>query len=321
VPEPRIGRSVTLHFKGDWGQANLHRICGWVSQEFNDRAGPYSKAAIWSGRGMVDSVLAVGRGEVDVALAVPAAIVPMALDGSPPFDGEAFPQLRALGTMPQTDRLVVALKASHGVRSFAELRDKKPRLAIATSPDDGVNTVGFAAHRLMELADVPRQAIEAWGGRYVEAERPGDCTRLVQEGRADAIIYEAIMTGFWRDLANAVDLVFLPVEDGVLERFRRQYRWPRATLPPGYLRGLEQELTTLDFSDFLMIARADLPDDVAYLIAWCMCERREGLERQYRHLPPERSPVTYPLDPVKIARTAIPLHPGAERYYRDAGVL
>jgi TRAP-type uncharacterized transport system substrate-binding protein len=52
-----------------------------------------------------------------------------------------------------------------------------------------------------------------------------------------------------------------------------------------------------------------------------MCERREAIERQYAHIPPHRSPVTYPLDPVKIAQTSIPLHPGAERYYRDAGVL
>ena len=84
---------------------------------------------------------------------------------------------------------------------------------------------------------------------------------------------------------------------------------------------MTEPVTTLDFSDFLMMARADLEDDVAYLLAWAMCETRDILERQYRHIPPERSPVTYPLDPVKIARTTIQLHPGAERYYREAGYL
>jgi TRAP-type uncharacterized transport system substrate-binding protein len=64
-----------------------------------------------------------------------------------------------------------------------------------------------------------------------------------------------------------------------------------------------------------------MPDDVAYLIAWCMCETREGIERTYRHIPPERSPLSYPLEPRKIASTSIPLHPGAAAYYRDAGVL
>ena len=48
-----------------------------------------------------------------------------------------------------------------------------------------------------------------------------------------------------------------------------------------------------------------MPDDVAHLIAWCLGETRGALERQYRHLPPNRSPVSYPLDPAKMARTPI----------------
>ena len=321
VAEPRLARSVTLQFQGDWGQANLHRICGWLSQEIVDRTGPFSRVGIWSGRGGLDSVHAVGRGQVDVALAVPAAFVPMTLEGRGIAKGEAFPNLRALGTMPQTDRLVVALRGDLGIRSFEDLRRKAPKLRIATSPDDGTNTIGYAAQRLMEAAGLSRAKIESWGGSYIERERPNDCVALVREGKADAVIHEAIMTPWWQDLANALDIAFLPVEGNVLETMQRDYLWPRATLKAGYLKGMNEEFVTLDFSDFLMIAREDLPDDIAYLIAWCMCERREALERQYRHIPPERSAVTYPLVPAKIATTSIPLHPGAERYYRDAKLL
>jgi TRAP transporter TAXI family solute receptor len=321
VAEPRLKRSVTLQLQGDWGAANLHRIFGWLSQEMVDRTGPFSRFGIWSGRGGLDSVQAVGRGQVDVALAVPSAFVPMTLEGKGIAKGETFANLRALGTMPQTDRLVLAIRAEHGIHSVDELRKKAPKLTIATSPDDGVNTVGYAAQRLMEAAGLPRAMIESWGGTYVERERPNECVDLVRQGKADAIIHEAIMTPWWQDLANSIDMAWLPVEDKTLEAMRRDYKWPRATLKAGYLKGMAEEFVTLDFSDFLMIARDDLPDDVAYLMAWCMCERREGLERQYRHIPPERSAVTYPLDPKKIATTSIPLHPGAERYYRDAKVL
>ena len=64
-----------------------------------------------------------------------------------------------------------------------------------------------------------------------------------------------------------------------------------------------------------MLTRSDLPDDVAYAIAWVLGETREVIERQYRHLPPEKSPITYPLDPVAMGRTPVPLHPGAAEYY------
>jgi uncharacterized protein len=321
VPEPRIARSLTLQLQGDWGQANLHRIFGFLSQEVTSRAGPYSRVAIWSGHGGFDSVTAVGRGEVDVALAVPSAFVPMTLTGKGIAKGETFPELRALGTMPQTDRLVVAVKSELGVRSFDDLRRKAPKLKIATSQDDGINTIGWAAQRVMEAAGLPRVTIESWGGSYIERVRPNECIALVADGTCDGIIHEAIMTQWWQDLANGTDLSFLPLEENVLAAMERDYQWPRATLPDGYLRGMAGPFTTLDFSDFLMIAREDLPDDVAYLIAWCLCERRQVVDNAYRHILPERSPVTYPLVPAKIAQTAIPLHPGAERYYREAKLL
>jgi len=42
---------------------------------------------------------------------------------------------------------------------------------------------------------------------------------------------------------------------------------------------------------------------------------------QYRHIPPERIPVSPPIDPKAVCRTPIPLHPDVARYYRDAGHL
>ena len=48
--EPRLHRPVNLAFRGDWGQANMHRICGWLAQEIGDRSPEGSQFAIWSGR-------------------------------------------------------------------------------------------------------------------------------------------------------------------------------------------------------------------------------------------------------------------------------
>ena len=318
---PHVSRSITLHFYGDWGQANLHRVCGWLAQEVGDRAGPHSRFAIWNGRGGTDAVRALGRGQVDVALATPAAFVTMALDGRGPYAGEAFPHLRALGSVPQTDRLVLAVNAEIGIRSFADLRERRVSLRIATSPDDGVNHIGLAVQRIMMLEGIPRATLEGWGGSYLEDERPLPCVSHVREGRAHAVFHEAIMTSWWQNLANSRELTFIPVDATVLDQLERECSWPRAVLPAGYFRGLDTPLQTLDFSDFLVMVRADLPEDVAYLITWCMSETRAALEAQYRHIPPERSPVSYPLDPAKMARTPIPLHPGAERYYSEHGHL
>ncbi|MFC9502782.1 TAXI family TRAP transporter solute-binding subunit [Streptomyces sp. NPDC057002] len=308
-PEPKIDRSLTLHLRGDWGSANLHRVCGWIAQELADRCGPHTRIATWNSRGFSDAVRAVGRGEVQVAVATPAAFVTAALDGRGVYADEFFPDLRALGVVPQRDRLVVAVHKDLGVSTFAQLREHKPALRLATSVHDGVNHVGLAAHEVLTRSGVD---ITGWSGELLEDERPFESLDHVKEGRANAIVHEAIMLPAWQEFGR--DMNFLEVEDGVLDGLHDDFGWPASVVDDGYFPG-RSAFKTLDFSDFLVLTRADLADDVAYAIAWVLGETRHIIEGQYRHLAPERSPITYPLDPVTMGKAPIPLHPGAARYY------
>lgn len=320
VSQPRLDRAITLHMQGDWGVANLHRICGWLSAGLGERTAAGSRFAIWNGRGGTDSIKAVAEKEVDLALFVPAGFAATVLNRRGLYEGEGIENLRALATMPQDDRLVLAVDSSYGFTTLDDIRRAKPPLRLATSPDDGVNTVGFAAARLLAAAGLSRSDIESWGGAILEGEAPGHVIPRATRGEADAVLFEAIMTPWWDDLLEARDMTFVAIDGGVLDDLERRYGWRRGTVRAGHFRGQHDAFETLDFSDFLMIARDDMPDDLAYLLAWHMCENRDGIERQYRHLPPDRSPLTYPLDPAKMARTAIPLHDGAARYYAEAGV-
>ncbi|MFE1591445.1 TAXI family TRAP transporter solute-binding subunit [Nocardia sp. NPDC058705] len=308
-PQPSIARTHTLRMQGDWGAANLHRVCGWVGQELTARSGPGTRFAIWNGRGFVDGVHAVARGEVDVAMVTPAAFVSAALDGRGVYEGEAHPQLRALGTVPQRDRLVFGVHRSLGITTFEQLRAAAPQLTVATAPDDGINHVGIAAHALLERSKVD---ILGWGGSFLYAEQPFPAFDHVLAGRANAIVQEAVMVGPWQKFGG--DYHFLEVEPEVLASLNNDLGWPSAVVSEGWFPGAPS-FHTLDFSDFLMVTSTDLPDDIAYAIAWILGETREVIERQYAHLTPERSPITYPLDPVVMGRTPIPLHPGAARYY------
>ncbi|MFC8824244.1 TAXI family TRAP transporter solute-binding subunit [Streptomyces sp. NPDC057137] len=307
--EPRIDRSLTLQLRGDWGTANLHRVCGWIAQELADRCGPYTRIATWNSRGFSDAVHAVGRGEVQVALTTPVAFAVAALDGRGVYTDEHHPGLRALGVIPQRDRLVVAVHKDLGITSFAQLRAEKPVLRLATSVHDGVNHVGLAAHEILTRSGVD---VTGWGGRLLEDERPFESLDHARDGRANAIVHEAVMLPAWQDIGR--EFTFLAVEDEVLDGLRADFGWPDAYVDDGWFAG-QDGFRTLDFSDFLVLTRDDLPEDVAYAIAWVLGETRHLIEGQYRHLPPERSPITYPLDPVTMGRSPVPLHPGAARYY------
>lgn len=319
--QPRIDRSVSLKFVGDWGQANFHRICAWLTQEFCDRAGPRSRVATLNTiDGGVDGAREVFDGEVDLAILTPAHALPAALAGTGVFAGQAMPSLRALAVLPQRDRMVMALPRELGISSFAELRARKPAIKIATSEDNGANMIGYTARRYMEAHGIDEQTLESWGGRYIDSARPDLSMHRFRDGVADAALQEAIMTPWWREAVAAREAVLLAAEPEALARLQESEGWRPTELAAGFFPGQDDALPALDFSDFVAVVRDDMPDDVAHLLTWCLVETRERIERQYHHIPPERSPLTYPLEPAAMARTSLPLHAGARRYYQEAGV-
>jgi uncharacterized protein len=319
--EPRLDRPIALHMMGDWGIANLHRICGWVSAELWRRSPAGSKFATWAGRGGTDAVTAVLDDDVHTALFVPASFGRTIFEGRGICERPDAGRLRALATLPQDDRLVFAIDAGFGIRSFDELRAKRPPLRLATAWDDGVNMAGFGAHRLLEAEQIPPATLESWGGRLVLGEAPWDIVPRVTNGEADAVLFEAVMTPFWRDMCTTKQMNFIAFDDFALDEVERRFGWHRASVPSDRFPGLAAPFQALDFSDFLLLCRDDFPDDIAYVIAALLCETPDILESQYRHLPPKDSPVTYPLEPRKMATTSIPLAKGAERYYRERGYL
>jgi uncharacterized protein len=141
----------------------------------------------------------------------------------------------------------------------------------------------------------------------------------VEGGRPPASS-EAVMTPWWHE-QRKVALHFLSVEETVLEQLEAELGLRANVLRRGYFPDLDHELAALDFSDFVVLVHADMPEDLVYLLTWCFTQTRGRLEQRYRHVPPARAALSYPLIPQKMAASPIPLHAGAERLYREQGYL
>ena len=133
------------------------------------------------------------------------------------------------------------------------------------------------------------------------------------------------MTPWWGKVINERKFVPLPAEESALKRFAGENPGAAATglaeVPVAFWRSLSNPLPSLDFSDWMVIVRDDLPEDIAYLLTWCLIETRDSIEATYAHIPPEKSPLSYPLVPINMAQTPIPLHSGARKYCTEAGYL
>lgn len=321
---PKITRALQLRFAGDWGQANFHRICSWLTQELCDRAGHGSSVTIKSmPDGGVSVVKDLYLGKLDLCLITPSGHTPWALSGTGMFTAAGpMPSLRALAVLPQSDRMILALHPRYGVRTWADVYQKKPPMRLVTSTDDGTSTIGYLAMKYLEAHGLTRQLLHSWGGELIDGGyRPDTCVDKVVSGEADCLLQEAIMTPWWRNLVEGGHLIPISAEHAALESLKANLGLGPAIVRAGFWNNVPHETMGMDFADFAIVVREDMPDDVAALLTWILVNTRNMLESQYNHIPSERSPLTWPLDPKAMARTSLPLHRAAKEFYENAGLI
>ena len=164
--------------------------------------------------------------------------------------------------------------------------------------------------------------IEGFGGGFVYREFPRFVPSLLLHGHVDAVMNEAMMLPDWRDLAQRRPTRFLSIDDAVLARLADKYLMRSRSVHAGRLPGQTEAIRTIDFSGWLVVATEELPIDVAYTLTALMVETRSDLDRLYAAGPSETSPLTGPVRADHMAITGdVPLHPGAERYYRERGLF
>lgn len=314
---------VHLKLMGGWGMENLTSACGWIANGMRWRTAKNSTFVIHTGRGFSDNISAVLDGTVDFAFTTPIVMADMALKGRGLFN-KPHPNLRAVAALPHRDRLVLAVDAEvadrYDLQTFRDFVAKRPPLRIATGLNDGGNVVGYSVGKVLNAHGMVWEDLERWGGQWLTAETPRPALSWFANGEADALFHEAVM--IWPMFIGQKLMRFLPIDLAVLEQLHEQYGYRRADIEPGDFVGVEQPVTTLDFSQWLLVTRVEVPEELVNLVTSVIVEDRATFESRYRQQPLKQSALYYPIKPEEICKTEpIPLHLGAERYYREHGAL
>jgi hypothetical protein len=182
----------------------------------------------------------------------------------------------------------------------------------------GTSAGAFVAS--MAANGITPEEFKEWGGEWLPHEYPRVCIPQVTNGVANAVFNEAIMLTLWGDWARREPLAFIPIEPDAMQRLVSEYGLRAATVETGRVLN-ERAVPCLDWSHWATVVRDDMLDDVAYEITSVMVEERAELEGRFRHIPAQHSPLSYPIEPREMARGVdLPLHPGAQRYYREHGL-
>jgi len=258
---------------------------------------------------------AVTSGEADIAIVNPGAVLAMALNGAGPFKKPV--PVRAIYVIGQLDHLGFAVAERTGLKSLADIRDRKYPLKVSLRGQRDHSVLMLIDQVLSEMG-FSLEDIESWGGmvRYDEG-MPYTPHRIgaIASGELDAVFDEALP--LFAPQAIEAGCRFLPIEHAALKRLEAK-SIPLSTITQAEYPDLREELVAVNFSGWPIFCLESTPDELVRLFCTAMDARQATIPGYRRVLP---LPLASGLQNTPEAPLTIPFHRAAEAYWRERGYV
>ncbi|TCV65893.1 hypothetical protein EDE09_11718 [Neorhizobium sp. S3-V5DH] len=244
------------------------------------------------------NLLQQGRGEIAFAL---GDSVKMAWEGDADAGFKApLDKLRGIATIYPNYIQIMASRES-GITTLAELKEQS--LSVG-APKSGTELNA-------------RAILAAAGMSYDQLGKTeylpfAESVELMKNRQLDATLQSAgLGVSSFRDLATSLDVQLVAIPAEIATKLGAPY--VAATVPAGTYEGQDADVSTVAVGNFL-ITHSDVSDDVAYEMTKQLFENLPALSAAHKAAGSVK---------LEDAMTGmpVPLHPGAERYYKEKGLL
>lgn len=244
--------------------------------------------------------ISVSRGEADLGFTF-APTFASAMKGDEPFP-EPLENLRALA-YTHINTTQIAVTDESGVTSIDQLKGHPFASQGLSAASATFFRIALGAYGL----DEDDLNIVVRGG-------PAQGANFVRD--RNAIGFQAttsVPNGTFTEAFQSLDMTLLPISDDAFAVIVADNpTFSRDAIPAGTYPGLDNDVPTIS-TGAVIIVRDDMDEDVVYEITRIIAENTEKLTGMHAALKP--------LTPKLMASVSgIPLHPGAERYYTEAGL-
>ncbi|MAA98453.1 MAG: immunogenic protein [Stappia sp.] len=219
-------------------------------------------------------------------------------------DRPAVEKLRAIANLyPETIHLVAS--ADSGIKGVADLEGKRVSL-----DEPGSGTL-VDARIILEAYGLSEDKVDA---QYL---KPDQAAERMRDGAMDAFFFVGgFPAGAIAELASQHDITLVPISGGEADGVRGEYTFfAKNVVPAGTYEGVEGDVETLSVGA-QWITSADQPEELVYEITKALWNDNTRKLLDAGHQKGRQITLETATDGV-----GIPFHPGAEKFYREAGVL
>ena len=254
-----------------------------------------------------ENINAILTGKGEMAIAMSDSVI-QAVEAFGAYQGKPKAEnLRAMmGLWPNVCQIVTTKDS--GITKFTDLKGK--RVGVG-APNSGVELNA-------------RMMFEAHGMTYKDAKVDylsyGEAIDQIKNGQCDvAFVTSGLGNATIKELGTAKEIVFVPVEGEALKKLTAKYPFYVEWKIPKETYGTKVDTTTAAVMNIMLVSK-NLSDVVVYDLLTGIYSQK-GLETigashatAKREIKPETA-----LRGIK--GTSVKLHPGAEKYYKEKGIL
>ncbi|MEZ5934707.1 MAG: TAXI family TRAP transporter solute-binding subunit [Alphaproteobacteria bacterium] len=295
--------SETFVTIGTGGQTGVYYVVGQSICKLVNRGDAGIKCTAPSTGGSVANINAIKEGSMDMGVAQ-SDWQAYAYEGAPEFEGGKFEDLRAVFSVHGEPFTVVA-RNDAGIDSFDGLKGKRVNIGNPGSGQRGTMEVIMKALG-WQMSDF------TLASELKSAEQ----SAALGDNKVDAIVFTVgHPNGSIQEAVSTVDAHLVPVEGPEIDKLVDEHSYyAKAVIPGGMYQGTDDDTHTFGVKA-TFVSSASVDEETIYQVVKAVFDnfdRFKGLHPAFAGLEEEEM--------IKDGLTA-PLHPGAERYYKERGWL
>lgn len=244
------------------------------------------------------NLLQQGRGELAFAL---GDSVKLAWEGDAEAGFKApLDKLRGIAAIYPNYIQIMASKES-GIKTLADFKGKGLSVGAAKSGTE-LNARAILAAAKMSYDDLGKTEYLPFA----------ESVELMKNRQLDATLQSAgLGVSSFKDLATSVDVQMVTIPEEIAAKLGAPYI--AATVPAGTYKGQDSDVQTVAVVNFL-ITHSEVSDETAYQMTKQLFANLPALEAAHKAAAKIRIGEA-------LKGMPVPLHPGAERYYKEEGLL